>query len=68
MSFEIYFLFIQEGKSKHDAPKSKRGRKPKIDKVAISKQFVENDDSDASINSVTIHFIIICNNLFVILL
>lgn len=40
-----------ESKSKHDIPKSKRGRKPKIDKVAISKQFVENDDSDASVNS-----------------
>jgi len=42
----------QDGsKSRHDTPKSKRGRKPKLEKIAISKPFVENDDSDASVNS-----------------
>ncbi|CAL1263193.1 unnamed protein product [Larinioides sclopetarius] len=34
-----------------DVPKAKRGRKPRADKVVLSKAFVDNDDSDASVNS-----------------
>ncbi|XP_035226982.1 chromodomain-helicase-DNA-binding protein 1-like isoform X2 [Stegodyphus dumicola] len=34
-----------------EIPKTKRGRKPKADKVVLSKAIIENDDSDASVKS-----------------
>ncbi|GFU37045.1 chromodomain-helicase-DNA-binding protein 1 [Nephila pilipes] len=50
---KILKRFTEGGRIKggQDVPKAKRGRKPKTDKFAISKAFVENDDSDASVNS-----------------
>ncbi|XP_055954070.1 chromodomain-helicase-DNA-binding protein 1-like isoform X2 [Argiope bruennichi] len=42
---------VTDSKPGLDVPKAKRGRKPRADKIVLSKAFVDNDDSDASVNS-----------------
>lgn len=47
-------MLLQNSGEVVSKPKSRRGRRPKIEKVAISKAYVENDDSDASSTSTPI--------------